>query len=408
MSHQNNYFWYMTCLFCFVAPLGIQTVLFPWLVVVELEGSGARLGFAQFCLQLPAIFLILLGGLLADRFNRAKILMICHGFAVLPALGLAYAISTSQLSYASLLVYALAIGTVTAFVQPARDGMLNQIATDDLQKGVTISMGLTFGGQFIGFMLGGAAETVGPRTLLLVHSALMALGIICAVRLLDLKPAKQSLDNVGVRPPGDAKDSGLIAIQSSLIWVRQSPAMLPVMFLVFAMSFLYGGAYMVLVPIITRDVYGGGASEIAQCFMAFVAGTVFVTGSLVKIGGLNRPLQGLQIALFGGGLCLIAGASVSSFNSFLWILVAWGGFGAVAMSMARTLIQEAAPEHLRSRVLAIFSLANMGGMPMGGLILGSLSVVIGGEVSLWIVSISMFSVLAFYRWQQSQVRKRTF
>ncbi|MGB1537953.1 MAG: hypothetical protein ACPHAN_09565, partial [Pseudomonadales bacterium] len=105
---------------------------------------------------------------------------------------------------------------------------------------------------------------------------------------------------------------------------------------------------------------------------------------------------------------LIAGASVSSFNSFLWILVAWGGFGAVAMSMARTLIQEAAPEHLRSRVLAIFSLANMGGMPMGGLILGSLSVVIGGEVSLWIVSISMFSVLAFYRWQQSRVRKRTF
>ena len=158
---------------------------------------------------------------------------------------------------------------------------------------------------------------------------------------------------------------------------------------------------MVLVPIITRDVYGGGASEIAQCFMAFVAGTVFVTGSLVKVGGLKNPLFGLQCGLLGGGFCLIAGASVSSFSYFLWILVAWGGCGAVAMSMARTLIQEAAPEAFRSRILAIFSLANMGGMPLGGLILGSLSVVIGGEISLWVVSISMFVILALFRWRQA-------
>ena len=401
MNQQSNYFWYMTCLFCFVAPLGIQTVLFPWLVVVEMEGSGARLGFAQFCLQLPAIFLILLGGLLADRFNRAKILMICHGVAVLPALGLAFAIFTDQLSYVALLMYALAIGTVTAFVQPARDGMLNQIASDDLQKGVTISMGLTFGGQFVGFMLGGSAETVGPTMLLLVHSALMAFGVACAAFLLNLQSTNQPSDADGIQSQRFSTDSGLIAIRRSLIWVRQSSAMLPVMFLVFSMSLLYGGAYMVLVPIITRDVYGGGASEIAQCFMAFVAGTVFVTGSLVKVGGLKKPLFGLQCGLLGGGFCLIAGASVSSFNYFLWILVAWGGCGAVAMSMARTLIQEAAPEAFRSRILAIFSLANMGGMPLGGLILGSLSVVIGGEISLWVVSISMFVILALFRWRQA-------
>ena len=73
----------------------------------------------------------------------------------------------------------------------------------------------------------------------------------------------------------------------------------------------------------------------------------------------------------------------------------------MAMSMARTLIQEAAPEAFRSRILAIFSLANMGGMPLGGLILGSLSVVIGGEISLWVVSISMFVILALFRWRQA-------
>ena len=62
---------------------------------------------------------------------------------------------------------------------------------------------------------------------------------------------------------------------------------------------------------------------------------------------------------------------------------------------------QAAPEAFRSRILAIFSLANMGGMPLGGLILGSLSVVIGGEISLWVVSISMFVILALFRWRQA-------
>ena len=82
----------MLCLICFVAPLGIQTVLLPWLIVVEMQETGARLGLAQFALQLPAIALILAGGLLADRFDRAKILWVCHGLAALPALMLAYII----------------------------------------------------------------------------------------------------------------------------------------------------------------------------------------------------------------------------------------------------------------------------------------------------------------------------
>ena len=85
----------MLCLICFVAPLGIQTVLLPWLIVVEMQETGARLGLAQFALQLPAIVLILAGGLLADRFDRAKILWVCHGLAALPALMLAYVIYQS-------------------------------------------------------------------------------------------------------------------------------------------------------------------------------------------------------------------------------------------------------------------------------------------------------------------------
>ncbi len=273
--------------------------MLPWLIVVEMQETGARLGLAQFALQVPAIVLILAGGLLADRFDRAKILWVCHGLAALPALMLAYVIYSQALSFQMVVIYALAMGCVTAFAQPARDGMLNQIASDDLQKGVTIAMGLTFGGQVVGFLLGGAAESVGAVSLLLTQAAVMACGMIFAFKLM---PTSRLAVETGAL--SDSSGAGG-AILEGLQLVFTSNLMRPVIFLVFCMSLLYGGAYMVLVPVVAREVYGAGATEIAQCFVAFVGGTILVTGLLVKIGGLSNPLMGFQLALLGGGLCLI-------------------------------------------------------------------------------------------------------
>ena len=381
----------MLCLICFVAPLGIQTVLLPWLIVVEMQETGARLGLAQFALQLPAIVLILAGGLLADRFDRAKILWVCHGLAALPALLLAYVIYSQALSFQMVVIYALAMGSVTAFAQPARDGMLNQIASDDLQKGVTIAMGLTFGGQVIGFLMGGAAESVGAVSLLIIQAIVMAFGMFFAFKLMPMSRL------AGETAALSASSGARSAILDGLRLVFTSNLMRPVIFLVFCMSLFYGGAYMVLVPVVAREVYSAGAAEIAQCFVAFVGGTILVTGLLVKIGGLSNPLMALQLALLGGGLCLILASMVNQFEYFLGALALWGMFGAVAMSMSRTLIQQAAPEAYRSRVLAIFSLANMGGMPLGAVLLGALSVSMGGEFALWVAAASMAGVLLMFR-----------
>jgi MFS family permease len=391
LNNSNSYLWYMLCLICFVAPLGIQTVLLPWLIVVEMQESGARLGLAQFALQLPAILLILAGGLLADRFDRAKILWVCHGLAALPALLLAYVIYSQALSFQMVVVYALAMGSVTAFAQPARDGMLNQIASDDLQKGVTIAMGLTFGGQVIGFLMGGAAESVGAVSLLIIQAIVMAFGMFFAFKLMPMSRL------AGETAALSASSGAGSAILEGLRLVFTSNLMRPVIFLVFCMSLFYGGAYMVLVPVVAREVYGAGAAEIAQCFVAFVGGTILVTGLLVKVGGLSNPLMALQLALLGGGLCLILASMVNQFEYFLGALALWGMCGAVAMSMSRTLIQQAAPEAYRSRVLAIFSLANMGGMPLGAVLLGALSVSMGGEFALWVAAASMAGVLLMFR-----------
>jgi len=400
--------WYLLCLVSFVAPIGIQTVLLPWLVVVEMQASGAALGLVQFCLQLPAIFLILVGGLLADRVDRAKILIVSHGVGAIPPLALAFGIFLDALSLPLIMAYAIAMGTLTAFAQPARDGMLNQIAQEQLQRAVTITMGLTFGGQVVGFLLGGTAESLGPSVLLIAQALGMLLGIGFAVKLLPLGVAQRA-----AIAHQSQTGSGL-AILEGLKWVVASSSMLPILLLVFMMSLLYGGAYMVLVPVVARDAYGAGAAEIAQCFVAFVGGTILVTYLLVQIGGLAHPLRAFLLALVGGGGCLILASMATEFEYFLASLVLWGMCGAVAMSMSRTLLQQAAPEAYRSRVLAIFSLANLGGMPIGGLLLGYSSLVFGGQASLWAVALAMTLVVVIFQstrtlglWSQEPINEST-
>ncbi|MDA0826831.1 MAG: MFS transporter, partial [Proteobacteria bacterium] len=232
---------------------------------------------------------------------------------------------------------------------------------------------------------------VGAVSLLITQAIVMAAGMFFAFKLMPMSRLAGETA-VSSAPSGAGR-----AILEGLRLVFTSNLMRPVIFLVFCMSLLYGGAYMVLVPVVAREVYGAGAAEIAQCFVAFVGGTILVTGLLVKIGGLSNPLMGFQLALLGGGLCLILASMVNQFEYFLGALALWGMCGAVAMSMSRTLIQQAAPEAYRSRVLAIFSLANMGGMPLGAVLLGALSVSMGGEFALWVAAACMAGVLLMFR-----------
>ena len=127
-KRKAQYLWYMTGIMSYVAPFGIQMILFPWLIAVQLQESAARLGIAQMTTQLPGLFLILVGGLLADRIDGRKIVIYLQLLSAIPVLTIAILIYQGYLSYPMLIVYALTVGTIHAFINPARDGMLNREA----------------------------------------------------------------------------------------------------------------------------------------------------------------------------------------------------------------------------------------------------------------------------------------
>ena len=380
---RNQYLWYMAGICAFVIPGGIQTILFPWLIVVKLDLKADLLGIAQMCLQLPALLFILFGGLLADRFDGRKILMILHVVAAIPASVLALTLHEGRLSYSVMIAYAIAMGSIVAFINPARDGMLNRIALGGLQRTVTVAMGLTFGAQIFGYAAASRADTTGPVGLLVLQSLLMLSGAIAAFRLAPAPP-------YGI--PGRRELANITRIVDGLKVVFHSPRMRPTMILLFGMSLFYGGSFSVLNPIMVRDFYDGSSARISMSFGAFMLGTILMTIVLVIRGGLQRHGRGLVIALVLGGFCLLAAATYPSFPVYLASLFVWGLFGAVAISMTRTIMQESAPDEYRARVMSIFSLGNLGGTPLGALLMGFIATRFGPLTGFVFSAAAMMSI----------------
>ncbi len=388
---RSQYRYYMLGIVSYVAPAGIQMILFPWLVAVQLNESADRLGIAQMMTQLPGLFLILIGGLLADKIDPRKILITSHLVAIFPALAIAALIFTNNLSYTVLIFYALAMGVVNAFVNPARDGMLNSVAGGQLQRTVTVAMGLTFGAQLIGYTAAGFADVTGAIPLLIFQACILLYGAYLATRL---SPA------ILFRPREEG--SGLSQIKRGLNVVWSSSDMRPVMLILTFMSFFFGGCFMVINPLMVRDVYGGSASEISLLYSMFVIGTVTSTAIMVSIGGLQKPGLALLISVFAGGGVLGLSALAPPFWAYLLIIGGWGMCGGVAMSMGRTIMQTSAPDNFRARVMSVFALANTGGMPLGALTLGYSAKFFGLVPTIIFVTLGIWTV-AFFVWRFSSI-----
>ena len=120
---QNNAVgWYLGSVATFMIPAGIQMVLLPYLLAIELQQPAARFGLTQMFGQLPTLVFLLFGGLLADKVDPRRLLMGLQAAAVMMPLILVYFLWRHELTEAILMLYALAWGLVTAFAMPARDG----------------------------------------------------------------------------------------------------------------------------------------------------------------------------------------------------------------------------------------------------------------------------------------------
>lgn len=390
--------WYMAGAACQFIPFGVHNVLYAWLLTVQLGENGVRLGFAQMCAQLPGLLLILFSGLLADRADRRRILIVFHCLAALPSMALALAVSQGHLSYVALLVFALAFSTCNTFLQPARDSLLNQVATFNLQRAVTLAMGLMFASQIVGYAFASQADRFGAVPLLLLQGCLQLAGAMFALKLPHFERTQPSLEEVQEK----ASRSALGDILDGLKLMVHSSRMAPVMVLMVAIGLFYSGAFFVINPLVVRDIYGGDAGDIALSYVCFMVGTILTTVLLVTTGGVRKQGRGLMLALVTGGAFLLLTSLDLPFWGYLFCIGVWGMGAGVSMSLGRAIIQETAPDEFRARALSVYSLGNLGAMPIGSVMMGFLSVQLG-PLNAYVVAVAGVYVVVAVVWLRSDL-----
>lgn len=374
--------WYLGSLAAWYLSFGMQTILFAWLVAVVLEEPAQRVGIAQMATLAPSILFMLLGGAVADRADGRRLLIRYHVLASLPPLALAGLVAAGALTYPALLVYGLVAGTLGAFVIPARDALLTRVVSHGRQRAIAVSSAGQFICQLAGIVVAGAAGRLGAVPLLVGQAVVLALGGLAISRLAPAPPVAHH-----------GGESRLMAIRDGIRAVTASPRLFPVMAVMPAVGVLYGGAFAVLLPLIVRDVYGGGSAELALVTSCFWAGTLGSTMLQIRFGALQRPGRAMSLALINGAVVLAAMALAVPLWGFALICLLWGIGAGVVITQGRTIVQLDSPESHRARALAIYQLGFTGGSPVGALGMGYLTALTGPRAAALYPAAAMFVVL---------------
>nr|WP_245399135.1 MFS transporter [Pseudomonas syringae] len=339
--------------------VGVHSVFLPWVLISVVQASAFQFGVAQMCLMLPVLMLVIYGGYVADRKPLRKLLVGVYLAGALTALVFAVWSYQSAITYTKVLLYALSFGVLSAFCAPARELYLNVLGKKQLQKIVTINIGIEFGIQTVGFAIGGVAQQVGISLMFLLLSLLFMMSSLVASRISVTTPSK--------------RHSGLIAeTRAALRFSVQHPIIFPVLLLNGLIGVFFLGSFFVMMPLHVSGLPGYDASLLALFNIVFMVGLIASVVTLVASGGITHKLRALI------GSCLLASVLLAAIPSVVteWVLFllvfGWGFLGGIALSMGQTLIQENAPSRNKAQVLALLMLFFMGGSPIGSFLLGAL------------------------------------
>jgi MFS family permease len=373
---------------------GLQTVLFPYVLKNVLGVSGTLLGVAQMALAAPSVVFILLGGVVAERADGRTLLMLFHLLAALPAVALGFAARTAGLEYWMMLAYALAMGTIGAFMMPARDAILNEVverrrgagSAITLQQGVAFATLAQFAAQIVGLTIGGMAAQQGLAPLLMTQAGIVAAGFVAAI----------FLDKGRMITTGRTGAGAIFGdIADGMRCVKSNPVLLSMVLSMFGVGVFVIGAFLVILPIVNDDIYGQGSGGLRNIFVTFWAGAFCSSIVISRFRNLRRPGRLLVMSQFIGSAAILLLIARTPYPAFILLVFVWGLAAGVSIMMSRSIVQEAAPPHLLARVLSIYQLGFMGGAPLGAALMGIVADQAGPRLVILVPSIGMLSLIVW-------------
>ncbi|HYI13039.1 MAG TPA: MFS transporter [Thermoanaerobaculia bacterium] len=337
----------------------MQTVAQGW-VVLTMTGSPFLLGVDGFLSTGPMLIFSLFGGVVADRFDRRKIMLLSQYLQMSFAFILAALIFSGNVQVWHIFVLSFLTGSAQSFSGPSyisllpllvkREDVPNAIAMNSMQFNLA---------RVIGPIFAGAALVAWGAAVCFLVNGLSFIAVIIAMLM--------------IRTPGPderAEKRGIFdEMKDGFRFVTSRPKLVVLTFLAFAGTFL-GMPIVTFLPVVAKSIFNLNASGYAWMMTTYGVGSV--TGALMIAATGHAARKGrIALALQLAFACLLIGFAFSrSLPLSLGISFFAGACIVGVISLYSSLVQLTASDAMRGRVMSIFMLAFRGGMPLGNLIAG--------------------------------------
>jgi MFS family permease len=366
LRHRNFRLYFIGQTISFVGTW-MQRIALGWLIY-RLTNSEFLLGLVGFVSQIPTLILSPFAGVIADRWNRHRLIVACQIVMMLQALVLAALVMTDIITVWEIIVLGVVSGVVGAFDMPARQTFMIEMLDDknDLGNAIALNSSIVNGARLIGPSIGGILIALVGEGICFLLNGLSYLAVIAGLLMMRLAVVESKPHRTRVWQ--EFKDG--IAYSAGNIPIRSALSML-------ALISLVGMPYTVLMPVFAKDILHGGPSVLG--FLMGAVGLGALTGALYMASrktvlGLGRLIP-IAAAVFGLSLTGFA------FSHVLWLslpLMFFTGFGQmVQLASSNTLLQTVVDDDKRGRVMSLYITAFAGMMPLGSLLSGALASRIG-------------------------------
>jgi len=349
----------------------MQTVAQSWLVY-RLTGSSALLGSVNFAGQIPVFLLSPVGGVIADRYSRHRIVIATQCFSMLLAMILAGLTLSGYITVWEIFVLSALLGIVNAFDVPARQAFLVDMTNrEDLINAIALNSSAFNGARIAGPAVAGIPVALVGEGWCFFTNAVSYIAVIAGLLMMQIPPMK----------PRPTEVSAVRHVREGFRFVARTAPSRALMLLI-GLASLAGLPYTVLMPIFADRILNAGPEGLG--ILMGVSGAGALAGALIlasreHVRGLGRWVP---IAAGAFSATLVAFA----YSRWFWlsaVLLAVAGFSAmIQMGSSNTLIQSMTPDHLRGRVLSAYSMMLLGMAPIGALLAGILAEHIGAPATV--------------------------
>jgi MFS family permease len=355
----------------------MQTTAQSWLVLT-LTGSATDLGVVVALQTLPMLLLGPYGGVIADRVDKRRLMVVLQSLMGVQALVLGVLTLTHHVTYVQVCILAVVLGLNNCFENPSRQAfVLEMVGPDDLRNAVSLNSTLVNVARAVGPAVAGILiATVGEGWCFMLN-AVSFVAVVTSLLTMDRTQLSPS------RPTSRSRGQ----LREGFRYVARTPQ-LGVPLLMMGLVGMLAYEFQVTLPVFAKQVFHGGAETYGVMTAAMGVGAV--VGGLITAARGRTGLRAMVLASCAFGIALTF-AAVAPLLAVAFVALALVGCASVSfLSMGNSTLQLGTQPQMRGRVMALWSVAFQGSTPIGGPAIGFITAVAGARAGLGVGALSCF------------------